>query len=317
MIDSSNVSNPVKFFEDFFPVGFDKLYSTFFGFNIERVTGTCDEDYYEHPFYMVECNEEEGYRVIEEAAFANVNFEITQYKSYLRDELEAILKPQIDTSFKLIAREVQTRDGEGQKTYIHTILNEIEYIINNNLKEICHIKYQVQCKVYLVQYISKIVQRYSYLVNAEASYMKLLKEPMLNEFKTLLVVPHKQDIIPKLYDKLKPKFIDEETTLETFTKAFTGVQQKEGESLNIRWVLKPYGNSYLGALVVMLDYMVTVGCLGQYDDKQLSNIFVTDSGESVLPSNWSRRRIEANKDKKRGEPLVFRELKGIIDTTIR
>lgn len=63
--------------------------------------------------------------------------------------------------------------------------------------------------------------------------------------------------------------------------------------------------------------MIEIGCLSQYDDKQLSNIFVTNEGEYVMPSNWDKRRADANKPKERGEPLIFRELRGIVDTTIR
>ncbi len=160
------------------------------------------------------------------------------------------------------------------------------------------------------------MQRYSYLADTDATYMKLLKEPVQNEFTTLLIVPHKQYLIPRLYDKLKPKFIEENTTLETFMKAFTGVQLKEGESLSVKWVLIEKKYAYLGALVIMLDYMVKVGCLNKYNDKQLSNIFVKEDGEYIKPVNWDDRRTDAKKADEKGKH-VFRELRGIIDTTIR
>jgi len=315
--NTGNSNNPLGFFEDFFPEGFDKLYNDFFNFNTKKVTGTSDDDYCEEPYYMVECNKVEGYRVIEEAAFTNVEHEVTQFKTYFRDKLEDILKPQIDIAIRQTINNIQPRDKDSQTTYIHTLFTQIEYIINNKLKYITNAKYQSQCKAYLVQYMREIVQRYSYLADADATYMKLLKEPVQNEFTTLLIVPHKQYLIPKLYDKLKPKFIEENTTLETFMKAFTGVQLKEGELLGIKWVYMRKKKSYLGALVIMLDYMLSEAhCLNQYDDRQLSNIFVTDEGEYVIPSNWNRRRKDANKPEKKDE-LIFRELKGIIDTTIR
>lgn len=315
--NTGDSNNPLRFFEDFFSEGFDKLYNDYFNFNTKKVTGTSDDDYCEEPYYMVECNKVEGYRIIEEAAFTNVEHEVTQSKTYFRDKLEDILKPQIDIAIRQTIDNIQPRDKDSQTTYIHTLFTQIEYIINNKLKYITNAKYQSQCKAYLVQYMREIVQRYSYLADADATYMKLLKEPVQNEFTTLLIVPHKQYLIPKLYDKLKPKFIEENTTLETFMKAFTGVQLKEGESLGIKWVFTAYGGCYLGALVKMLDYMIEIGCLSQYDDKQLSNIFVTNEGEYVMPSNWDKRRADANKPKERGEPLIFRELRGIVDTTIR
>jgi len=315
----SSIPNPLVFFENFFPDGFDKLYQDFFNFNTKKVTGTSDNDYCEEPYYMIECNREQGYIIIEEAAFANVDLEVHQFKKNFRDELEAILIPEIDASLKLIISEIQTKGSrEGQETYIHTILTEIEFIINNKVKLICSVKYQSQCKAYLIQYMRLIEQRYSYLVNDDASYMKLLKEPVQNEFTTLLIVSYKQDLIPKLYDKLKPKFIDEDTSLETFTKAFTGVILKEGESLDIKWLPRPFGSCFIAALVVMLDHMVIKGYLNQYNDKQLSNIFVTDEGGYIKPTNWKKRRKEANRDDRvRGEPDEFWQLKAIIDNLFR
>lgn len=328
--NTGDSNNPLGFFEDFFPEGFDKLYTKFFFVGI--VFNNChDRMCCNFPYQAIkEVNETEGY-VLRQAIHDGRNTAIidgkvvrrepnapSEKRFYFRDELETILKPQIDAAIKHTIDNIQQiRDKDSQTTYIHTLFTQIEYIINNKLKHIVDAKYEPQCKVYLVLYMREIVKRYPYLINTDATYTKLLNENTQNEFTTLLIVPHKQDLIPRLYNKLKPKFIDEGTTPEIFTKAFTGVQLKEGESLGIKWVYMRKKKCYLGALVIMLDYMLSEAhCLNQYDDRQLSNIFVTDEGEYVIPSNWNRRRKDANKPEKKDEP-IFRELRGIIDTTIR
>lgn len=331
MSSISNLSNPLVFFEDFFPDGFNRLYTKFFFVGVV-FNNLYDRMCCDFPYQAVrEIIETEGY-VLRQAIHDGRNSAIidgkvirreanapSEKRFYFRDELETILKPQIDTTIRQTIDNIQLiRDKDSQTTYIHTLFTQIEYIINNKLKHITNAKYQPQCKAYLIQYMREIMQRYPYLVNTvDTTYAKLLNENTQDEFTTLLIVPHKQGLIPQLYDRLKPKFIDEGTTLETFTKAFTGVQLKEGDSLGIKWVLIERKHTYLGALVIMLDHMViTAGCLNRYTDRQLSNIFVKENGEYVNPVNWNDRRKAAEKADKK-EKDVFRELRGIVDNSIR
>lgn len=303
----SDIENPIAFFEEFFPKGFDKFYNNFFNY-IVTLQIPSDFDYKEWDDeiaqYVIESNEEEGYIIVDYTVFGRDIYsdhrpieELIPYTLYFKDKLTKQLDLEIDKSKKLTLEILLIKDTNAQKVFIHTLFSSIAYIIEHNIPQICNRKYKILCQNTLISFIREIIQRYPYLrTQGNTTYAKYFNTNLsTNENKALQVRSDKLKYLPILFDKLKENgFIEKSLPFDLFKKAFDG--NTIDEPLNIRWIkMKGTKMNYIASLAVMIDKMKEEQFIEPYQDAQLSNIFVRQDGTSIKIGDWKSFRQSGKK----------------------
>lgn len=320
----SDIDNPIAFFEEFFPKGFDKFYHDFYNYTsvmqIPCYSGEREWDD-EIMVHVIETNEEEGYIIVDYTEFGRdicSDFrpieELIPYTLYFKDKLVKHLDLEIEKSKQIILEVLLTKDTNTQKSFIHTLFSNIAYIIDYKIPQICNRKYKILCQNALISFMREIIQRYPYLrTQGNTSYAKYINANVgNNENKALHVRENKLKYLPILFDKLKDEgFIEKGLSLDLFKKAFDG--NTIYEPLNIRWIkMRGTKMNYIASLVVMIDKMKDMLIIEHYQDAQLSNIFVRHDGTLIKVGDWKSFRQSA----KNGNNDILDDVDSILKDTL-
>lgn len=321
---SSNTENPIAFFEEFFPKGFDKFYQDFYNYTITlQIPSDFDFREWDDEIaqYVKEANEDEGYIIVDYTVFGKDMYsdfrpieELISYTLYFKDKLVKQLDLEIEKSKKLTLEILLIKDTNAQKVFIHTLFSSIAYIIEHNIPQICNRKYKILCQNTLISFMREIMQRYPYLrTQGNATYTKYFNTNLgTNENKALQAIDDKLKYLPILFDKLKEDgFIEKKLSYDLFKKAFEG--NTIDAPLNIRWIkMRGTKMNYIASLAVMIDKMKEEQFIEPYQDTQLSNIFVRHDGSLIKVGDWKSFRQSA----KKGNNDILDDIESILKDTL-
>jgi len=316
MSSISSFENPLSFFQDFFPKGFDDKFGKFF----KRPTEECTELHHPlgvelvyNPEYMIECNEDEDYVVCELVFYcADGNIKKGYRKSVLPVELTNFLQPELKNSLNLTNKALLQKDSiESQKILIDTLLSIMVLIIENDVPSISLKKYIPLCQSLLVEYIQKVEQNHPSLISKEkTSYSKYLtpKNPTENHF--LKMKTSQFNRLPVLLDALKTEgFVEKNLPLETFQKAFDGSIIET--PLGIKWIKIYYSRYYYGSALELIQQLEKKKYIPEFSYKQLSNIFVQGDGTPITEEGWKEVKYRKGKAKK-GRNDILEDIEAMV-----
>ena len=312
----SDITNPIRFFEYFFPKGFDKMYDDFFKFNANKycLSDTSDDDFDEAPYHMIECDKNQDYIIIEEAAFANSNFISRSFRKTIQDILRQILDKELNESLYLTNEAFISKNSvEAKETLIQSLLSDMVYIIEYKLSLICKPKYSRQCQSILVDYIQKIEERYSnYVSNKKASYSKYLSTKITSSTTSLKMIESKYNRLNVLLEDLKEGgFLEPTLSLELFQRAFNGSNIES--PLEIKWMKISYGKCYYTAVLELIQLLKQKEYIADYSYKQLSKIFVQSNGVPIPEGGWKGAN-HRKENRKKGKSPILNDISYIVNT---
>lgn len=320
----SDIENPIAFFEEFFPRGFDKFYHSFYSFIATlQVPSDLDNKEWDDEIaqYVKEANEDEGYIIVDYTILGLDMYsdftpieKLMPYTLYFKDKLIKRLDLEVDNSKQLILKILLTKDRDTQKTYVHTLFSNIAYIIEHNISRICNRKYKILCHNILISFMREIIQRYPYVrTQGNTTYYKYINTNVgNNENKALQVRNDKLKYLPILLDRLKDEgFIEKKLSFDLFKKAFDG--NTIDEPLNIRWIkMRGTKMNYIASLAIMIDKMKDMLIIEPYLDAQLSNIFVRQDRTPIKVGDWKSFRLSA----KKGNNDILDDIDSILKDTL-
>ena len=298
----SSLDNPIEFFKDFFQSASSHYLS------LMIIEGQVE--YVEH----IDENRDNEIEKLDKP----IDYS-TLFRNHFMSGMLSLLKKEVQCSLDLTERILIKKDSdESKKSLIRHLISRVNAIIDTE-HNIFPPEIESRTKDALITYILTICKTYPYLVNVKDDvYKKLLKKQNDQILTTLCIIPEKQHCIKALYDLLKSdNHIGSETTQETFTKAFTGKYINEDDTFNIRWMVKRKGHYYLGALLIMLNYMVSKGYLYNYTHKQLSHIFVDGKEKNIKIDNWAKRLSDTESMREKADPPIWGDLIDIVDTVMK
>ena len=312
----SDITNPIRFFEYFFPEGFDKMYDNFFKFNTNKycLSDANNDDYDEAPYHMIEWDKNEDYIIIEEAAFANPNFISRSFRKTIQEELRQILDKELNESLYLTNEAFISKNSvEAQETLIQSLLSDIAYIIEHRLSLICKPKYSQQCQSILVDYIQKTEERYSsYVSSNTASYSKYLSTKVISSTISLKMVESKYNRLNVLLEDLKEwGFLEPTLSLELFQRAFNGSSIEN--PLKIKWMKISYSKCYYTAVLELIQLLNQKKYIADYSYKQLSKIFVQSDGTPIPEDGWKGVNYR-KENRKKGKNSILDDISYIVNT---
>ena len=307
-----STNNPLKFFEEFFPKGFNDNFGNFFNLTTNEYTEVyhpeiMDTELLPNPKYMIECNENEDYIVYVEVFYTkDGNTGKRQLKKVLTVELEKILKQEIENALTLTNDAILERNSEdSQKTLVNILLSNMALVIDSYLPLISLKKYAPFCQSLLVEYIKKVELHYPNLISREKStYLKYLTPKSVNASYSLNMISSKFKQLDKLLDLLKEEgFVEGSLSLELFKKAFD--DKPIDKPLNIKWIKLDRKQTYLGGVTELMQQLKDKKYLGDFEGAQLSKIFVRADGSIINVVNWksARTNTKVGKSGKRNKIL--------------
>ena len=312
--NTSDKNNPLRFFDDFLPNGFDLLYNRFYNY---EVTMDIPSDDYPNDkisvYYIVEYSKDDGFIVVENSGFFRDDNTSKQFTVYLKDKIQQLLDEESCSSIKYTNEAIMQKDSvDAQKTLIHTLLSRTAYFIENNLHQICDKKYLHQCQTALVKYIREIEQYYpDYISNKQTTYSKYLKPKTTSSTQSLKMVSRKYNNLDGLLDMLKDEgFLEKSLSLELFQKAFD-VSDIE-TPLNIKWIKMSYKKCYYTAALELVQLLEKKEYIAGYSYKQLSRIFVQSDNTPIPENGWKEANYRKER-RKRGKNSILDDISRIVN----
>lgn len=298
----SSINSPLKFFEFFFPKDFDRRYNNFFNSDIYTILLDSDIGSNEYFYNVIELKEDDGYIIVEDMYKENPK----QYKELFIDEFQYSLKHELNLSIQYTQEALLKKNSkEAQQTLLHSLLSNMAYIIDNSLPLICNQKYLPLCESILLSYIQQIEVRYSDYISREKSiYLKYLTPKSVNASYSLNMTGAKFKQLDELLKLLKEEgFVEESLSLEFFKKAFDNTPITK--PLNIKWIKLDRKQTYLGGITELMQQLKDKKYIGDFDDAQLSKIFVRADGSSIKVYSWksARNNTKPGKSGKRNNIL--------------
>jgi len=330
--DSSN--NPLRFFENFFPEEFNKMYNEFRHFDkkpdevelkminqhlaetdkqnlallrsIEDLNNLLEPDGLILPpskYKVLEYNNEEDSMIIEECSYIYLPEEDTycisnkkQYTRVFLEELQTLLYSELEKTIRLTIDALLEKDNK--QAFIHNLLLNAVYVINDKISIIDKPKYIADCQFFLKSYVQEIGTRYSDYISREKSpYLQYL--PLKNPKKNyaLNMIPAKFGRLEFLLAELQKEGFVEDTLLpEDFQKAFSGKELTE--PLKIKWIKMYYGKCNYTTALEMIQLLESKKYIAGYSYSQLSLIFVQNDGSPIKESGWKEASSRKKKEKK-------------------
>ena len=313
----STVDNPLRFFRDYFPLGFDKRFGNFFKMSTDEYVKLYNHQTDEvlevtNPCYMIECNEKEDYIVYVDAVLAKDRDDVKhQHKKHLPTQLFNVLKPELEKSIQLTDDAIYANLG-AEKALLDNLLSNMALIIDREVPKISLPKYIPLCTTILRSYISEIETKYSrYISRNKSTYLKYLtpKNAVVNH--SLNMKPDKLKDLGKLLQMLKEEeFVEKNLELPLFRKAFDNTLIKE--PLGIKWIKWRKGDFYIGSLAIMIDLLEEKEYISKYRVAQLIKIFEKGNGEPIGERGWYSAKSDAKSSINDPENEILDSIKKII-----
>lgn len=276
----SSISNPLAFFEDFFPNGFVKSILPYLNVSSDTHAFEVIDDYFLDNSQSYTVNGQLKGESKEEWLKRN-------YMDAFEAGLRELLEEEINTSIRYTHEAIQQRgSSNAQKTLVHTLFYSMSRIINQINEITIGKEYILLCQSLLVRYIQDISKKYPSLIEkTNTSYKKYLLSTTSKEYKykSLKMIDKKFEQIKRLYDSLVYyEYIDETLSIDVFKKAFDNTPLNQENQLKISWKKDINGETVLQSIIAFIQLLEDKKYIDTYKPyDRLSFIFVKSDGSPI------------------------------------
>ncbi len=304
----SSISNPIAFFEHFFPKGYLQQYHSVLSMELKEVLVETDIGYdlnigEPHKFYSEKITSPEKMQELVFDSFTN--------------HIESFIDREINISIRYTRESLLRRDSNSaKKGLIHTLFLKFAKIIDDVGTSLLYKKQTLTYQSVLINYIREIEQEYPKLITySNSSYQKYLSKTAKKDsqvYSLKMSAPQLLKIGILLKGLKEHGFVEDKLSVHSFRKAFDGSQLEE--PLNIKWVKIVNKECNFASILKLVELLVEKGYIQKSNNshelyRKLSHLFVKNDGSFI--NNWKQAKYRKTSNKF-GKKTSLDELEKII-----